>query len=571
MPPARPVARTAPQGEAGKTQPLPAVPLTSGLLYQILAAEIAVQRGELGPAFATFMAVAKETRDPRLAQRATEVAIGGRALAQALEAATLWRTLAPQSADALQTLAALLVANNRMAEAAPLLREQIAQDAQPAEALGRVQRVLARAGDRAAAFALLQELAAPYRDDPRIGADVRLVLASGAQAAGDGRRAAEEAQAALALRPDFERAALLAAQVLSRPDGKESAAGRAQALALLRQFLRRQPQALEARQAYARLLVADGRYAEARAEFERVLQQERDNLDALYALGVLDMESPASRAGARRHFERYLQALEEAPQAMRDPDPAYLNLARIAEEEKKYDEALAWLARVAGADNRFQAGLRHALVLGKLQRVEEARQLLAGLQPPNDAARVQIAQTEGQLLREAKRHAEALQVLTAALARYPDEPGLLYDTAMAAEKMNRLDLVETHLRRLIELKPDDAHAYNALGYTFADRNQRLPEARALIEKALSLAPNDAYILDSMGWVYFRLGDLPRAREYLERAFKLKPEAEVGAHLGEVLWMLGERDEARRVWRAAFQHDADNETLRETLARFNVRF
>ncbi|MCS6945175.1 MAG: tetratricopeptide repeat protein [Sutterellaceae bacterium] len=571
MPPVRPVARAGPMAEAGTTPPLPAVALTSGLLYQILAAEIAVQRGELGPAFATFMALAKETRDPRFAQRATEVAIGGRALAQALEAATLWRGLAPQSTDALHTLAALLVANHRIDEAAPLLREQVANDPQPAEALGRAQRVLARASDRAAAFRLLEELAAPYRDDPRIGADVRLVLASGAQAAGDSQRAAQEAQAALALRPDFERAALLAAQFLSRPDGKESAAGRAQALSLLHQFLRRQPQALEARQAYARLLVADGRHGEARAQFERVLQQQQDNLDALYALGVLDMESPATRAAARRYFERYLQALEEAPQAMRDPDPAYLNLARIAEEQKKYDEALAWLARVSGADNRFLARLRHALVLGKMQRVDEARQLLAELQPSSDAARVQIAQAEGQLLREAKRYAEALQVLAAALARYPDDPGLLYDTAMAAEKMNRLDLVERHLRRLIELKPDDAHAYNALGYTFADRNQRLPEALALIEKALSLAPNDAYILDSMGWVYFRLGDLPRAREYLERAFQLKPEAEVGAHLGEVLWLLGERDEARRVWRTAWQHDADNETLRETLARFNVRF
>lgn len=564
--PSRPVAKSEPAaGDA-----LPPVTLTSALLYRIMAAEVAVQRGELGAAFATFVAVAKETRDPRFAQRAVEVAIGGRAIPQALEAARLWRELAPKSSDAAQTLAALLIADNRFADAAPLLREQIAADAQPAEAIGRVQRMLARAADRAAAFALLQELAAPYRDDPASGAEVRLALATGAHAAGDAKRAAEEALAALKLRPDFERAALVAVQVLARPDGKDSAPGRAQALSLLAQFLRRQPQAQEARLTYARLLVADGRYAEARVEFERVLAADANNPDVLYALGVLALEGPPPRTDARRYFERYLDVLQDMPQAGRDPDPAYLNLARVAEDEKKYDEALAWLARVGGPDNRLNARLRQALVMGKMQRLEEARQLLAEIMPPNDAARVQIAQAEGQLLRDAKRYQEALDVLSAALERFPDDAGLLYDAAMAAEKLDRIDLVETHLRRLIKLKPDDAHAYNALGYTLADRNQRLAEARELIEKALALAPNDAYILDSMGWVYFRLGDLSRAREYLERAFKLKPEAELGAHLGEVLWTLGEHEAARRVWREAARHDADNEVLRETLARLKVR-
>ncbi len=186
--PSRPVAKSEPAaGDA-----LPPVTLTSALLYRIMAAEVAVQRGELGAAFATFVAVAKETRDPRFAQRAVEVAIGGRAIPQALEAARLWRELAPKSSDAAQTLAALLIADNRFADAAPLLREQIAADAQPAEAIGRVQRMLARAADRAAAFALLQELAAPYRDDPANGAEVRLALAAGAHAAGDAKRAADD-------------------------------------------------------------------------------------------------------------------------------------------------------------------------------------------------------------------------------------------------------------------------------------------------------------------------------------------------------------------------------------------
>lgn len=572
VPPPRPVRRTAPMpGDAPPAQAqAPDYNLSGPLLFQLMSAEVAVQRGELGAAYATFLSLAKQTGDPRLAQRATEVAISGRAIAQALEGATLWRELAPKSVDALQTLSALLVANNRIADATPLLREQVTSDAQPAEALQRVQRMLARAPDRAAGFSLLEELAKPYREDPASGSDVRLVLALGAAAAGMGQRASDEALAALKLKPDNERAALLAAQFLSRPDGKDSESGRAQALALLSRFVESHPKAQDARLTYARLLVADTRYADARAQFERVLSADPANPDVLYALGVLALESPPPRTDARRYFERYLEVTEDAPQAGRDPDAAYLNLARIAEDEKKYDEALAWLERVNTPENEIAARSRKAIVLGRMQRVDQARKLLAETNATTDAARVQLAMAEGQVLREARRYQESLDLLTAALARLPEDTGLLYETAMAAEKIDQIDVMETHLRKLMALKPDDAQAYNALGYSLADRNLRLPEARDLIQKAVKLAPNDAYILDSMGWVCFRMGDLACARQHLERAYKMRPEAELGAHLGEVLWASGQRDEALRIWRAAMKMEADNETLRATLARLKVR-
>ncbi len=556
-----------PGGDIGRS---PEMPLTGPLLYQLMAAEIAVQRGELGSAYATYLEITRQTRDARFAQRATEIAISGRAFAQALESATLWRELAPQSSEAAQTETALLVASNRFADARPLLAEQIRTATPPVDALTRTQRLLARSTERAGAFALLEALAAPYANDPALAADVKLIIANGAHAAGLNERAADEAKAALKLRPDSERAALLAAQFVSRPDGKESASGRAQALDLLREFLARQPDSVDARLTYARLLVADGKLPDARGQFDQVLRGDQRNIDALYALGVLALDGEPPRNEARRHFERYLDALEQAPQANRDPDAAYINLARIAEDEKKFDEALAWLARVGSGVQVLNARTRQALVLGKMKRVDEARKLLADLPSGNDAARVQIAQTEGQLLREARRYRDALDVLGAALARSPDDSGLLYDAAMAAERLDQVDVMETHLRRLMQLKPDDPHAFNALGFSLADRNQRLPEALALIEKAHALAPEDAYILDSLGWAHFRLGNTARAREYLERAYKKRPDAEVGAHYGEVLWTLGSHNEARTIWRESQSRDGENETLRSTLARLKVR-
>lgn len=551
-------------------RPLPDVELTGALLYQIMAAELALQRGDAGSAFATYLSVARQTRDPRLARRATEIAVTGRAGPQALEAAQLWRELAPDSADARQAHALLLAGAGRLAESEPLLAEQLRSAGQPARELAQVQRALARAEDRTGAFALLERLAAPLLKQPELAAEVQLTLAAGAHAAGLGERAAQAARAALALRPEDPRMALAAAQLLARPQGQDDARGRAQAIELLDAFLRRHPDAQDVRIAQARLLLTDGKRAKAVEQFERALAQDAQQLDALYALGVLALDDRPPRARSRGYFERYLRALEASGSASHDPQPAYLNLARIAEDERRFDEALAWLARIEDGPQSFNATLRRAIVLGKMQRVDEARRLLAETIATSDEQRQQLTVADAQVLREARRFPEAYQVLSDALARSPDDTVLLYDAAMAAERLDRIEEMERLLRRLIALKPDDAHAYNALGYTFADRNIRLPEAYELIDRALKLAPENAHILDSMGWVYFRMGNLAKAREYLARAYELSPEAEVGAHLGEVLWALGEREAARRIWRQVRVAEPDNETLSATLARLQVR-
>lgn len=554
---------------AATAQP-PDVDLTSALLYQLIAAEVALQRGDPGSAFATYLSVARQTRDARIARRATEIAVAGRAGPQALEAAALWDELDPQSAEARQAHAMLLAGAGRLAEAEPLFAAAIAESNQSAAELSQIQRALARAEDRTASFAMLERLAAPLLKQPSIAPDVYLTLAAGAHQAGLPDQAVKAARSALALRPDDPRLVLAAAQLLARPQGKDDAAGRAQALELLADALRRQPDAAELRITYARLLLADGKRPEAAAQFEQVLARDKVNLDALFAMGVLSLDDKPPRDRARGYFEQYLKALEASGVASHDPDPAYLNLARIAEDERRFDEALQWLARIDDGTQQFSARMRQAVVLAKMQRVDEARKLLADTLPTNDEQRRLAALTEGQVLREARRYEESYQVLSAALAQSPDDTALLYDAAMAAERVERIDDMERLLRRLMQLAPDEPHAYNALGYTFADRNVRLPEAYELIAKALSLAPQDAHILDSMGWVYFRMGDLPKARELLERAYALRPEPEIGAHLGEVLWALGEHDAARRIWRQVRADEPENETLSSTLARLQVR-
>jgi tetratricopeptide (TPR) repeat protein len=173
---------------------------------------------------------------------------------------------------------------------------------------------------------------------------------------------------------------------------------------------------------------------------------------------------------------------------------------------------------------------------------------------------------EAQLLRDVNQHAEALKLLSQALESQPDQPELLYERALTAERLEKYDVLEADLTRLISVKPDHAHAYNALGYSFADRNVRLEEAKKLIEKAMVLAPDDLFIVDSLGWTYYRMGDYPRALETLRRAWKGRPDAEIGAHLGEVLWVSGDKAEAERIWEEAVRNAPDNEALQKTIKR-----
>lgn len=546
--------------EAASAEQLPEVELTSQLLFQLLASEIAAQRGELGSAATTYLALARQTRDPRLARRATELALRERSLDRALPAAQLWHELAPGSMQAAQTLESLLLGSGRLAEAEPLLRSRLERaraDGSQSEAYSQLQRSLARAADREAAFALLERVAEPDAELPQ----ARLALAAQARAAGNYDRAAAEADAALRLAPDDESVAVVAAQHAGQGNGGSDAA-----IEMLQKFLERNPQALEARFELARWLAGAERHDAAREQFELALEQKPDSPAILFSLAQLAWQTKQPEA-AEQYLNRYIGLADDV---RRDNSPAWLFLGQIAEEDGRLAEAIDRYARVGPGEQYLPAQIRRALLLGRQGRLDDARELLKQTPATNNRARVQLIAAEAQLLRESGRTQDAVDLLAEALERLPENPELLYDYAMAAERIDRVDLMETSLRKLIELRPDYAHAYNALGYTFADRNMRLDEALELIEKANELRPDDPHIIDSLGWVMYRLGNLPRAIELLRRAYALSPEIDIAVHLGEVLWKSGHDEEARKIWRDAHRREPGNAVLRETLARLEVR-
>ena len=537
-----------PQPKSGPA--LPSVELSPELLYKIMMAEIALQRGLPQSAALAMLEVARETGDPRLARRATEIALNARMNKEALEAASLWLKAEPQSAQARQVVASLLVGQDNLAEARAPLEQWLAADkANASRNFPQVAQLLSRNKDKKAVLALLKTLARPYNGI----AEVRLTVAQAAWAADDVDGALTESRAALDIKPDLELGALFHAQALSR-------LSIAEALKFLERFLDQHPKSNDVRLAYARLLSSEKRPAEARRQFEILVEAAPKNPEIAMAVALLAMQTQDYDA-AEKHFHGALAA------GHKTPDAIWLFLGQIHEERKNYDEALKWYAGVTSGERFMSAQARYAAVLQKQGKLAEARKHLQSIEPRDAAQRMQLARAEADLLREAQAYGEAYDLLGKMLTGSPDSVDLLYDQAMIAEKLDKIDVLERNLRKVIELQPDHAHAYNALGYTFADRNQRLPEAKKLIEKALELAPEDGYIIDSLGWVLFRMGMTSEAVVQLRRAFQLRPEAEVGAHLGEALWVEGKRDEAQKIWAKLLQETPANDTLQNTVKRF----
>jgi tetratricopeptide (TPR) repeat protein len=527
----------------------PPTDLSPQVFYEYLLAEIAGARGQFGVAVPAYLDLARRTRDPRIARRATEMALFAHDLPAALEAARIWSEAEPDSVEAKRVLAGLLVSGGggRLAEAQAHLARVLADAGErlPQTLLG-LNRAFAQVQDKAAVRSTIDRVTEPYLQLP----EAHFARAQAAYAAQDEDAARHELDQALVLRPDWEPAVLFQAQLLQTRSAGE-------ARLFLADFLARHPDSQLGRVAYARALAGDRQYEAALVEFRRLLAERPDDPELINATALLAVQ--ADQLDEADRLFRQLLTLS------RDPDGVRLSLGQLAERRKRYDEAIEWYRGVTDEARKPEAQLRIAQALAAAGRLDEARKYLRAL--PGDAATVaRYRLAEAQLLSEANRTKEAFEVVEQALRAQPDDPDLLYESAMLAERMGRLTVMESRLRKLIALKPDSSQAYNALGYALADRGQRLPEAEALIRKALALAPEDPFITDSMGWVLFRRGDTPGAAVQLEKAYRLRQDPEIAAHLGEVYWRMGRQDEARRLWAESLKDNPDNKVLKAVVKR-----
>ena len=553
--------------------------LTGPLFEQLLVGEIEVREGDLSAAFQLMLDAARRTKDEQLFRRATEIALQGRAGDDALAAVKAWRLAVPASVDALRYQVQLLVQLNRLNDVAEPLQAllKLTPDVQRPALIGMLPHLLARSSDHAQAATLVEQVLMPYIDAPETRVAARVSVGRAWAEAHNSVKALALAQSAHGLDPAAEAPAGLALELLPGTPAAE---------AIVLDQLTAKPDSNGVRLLYVRYLLTAQRYAEATTQLDTLTRSAPQLPQAWLTLGALHVQlrEPARAIVA---LQKYIELVQAADAPAADPHasgadgnaaPAskedaltrgWLLLSQAAEQQGDMKGAQAWLTKIDDPQRALEVQTRRASLLARQGQVEQARELIRHLpeKTPADARAKLLA--EAQVLRDAKLWSEANSVLAQANQKFPDDVELLYEQSMMYEKLNRLADMERLLRRVIELKPDQQNAYNALGYSLAERNVRLPEALALIKKALALSPGEPAITDSLGWVEYRMGNRDEAVRLLREAYRAQPDAEIGAHLGEVLWVGGQTDEARRVWREARQRDAGNEVLRATLARLRV--
>ncbi len=539
------------QNEDGEIDPskLPKQALTASILFDFLLGETALQRGNLDVAVSRYLKLAQTTRDPRIARRASEVALHARHPFAAERAASLWVELDPDSLDARQTLAAMLVNLGKLDAAFPHLEKLLASDKENVgNAFMQLNQLLSRNSSKSETLRLIQKLAVPYPKLP----EVHFAISQAAWFAGEYDTALAEMEQALVLRPDWDVAAVQNGRMLQRRSNSDAAH-------FYRDYLKKYPETNEVRIVYTRLLVELNEKGAAREQLQILFDNNQEDAEIMVAIGLISTEL--------FDFDMTERSLKKAlALGYQDASAIHFHLARVYEEMQQTDLAMEFYRQVQRGGRYLPAQIRYADLLAQKGQLSDARLHIQQLPTVNDQQTAHLILAEAQILRRAGSHQEVFKILDQGLEKLPDYPELLYDRALAADKLGKFEILETDLRKLIELKPDNAHAYNALGYSYAERGKRLPEALKLIKKAVELSPDDPYIMDSLGWVYYRMGNVTDGLNYLSRAFSISQDSEIAAHLGEVLWVQGAHKDAEDIWQSALEKDPDNEILLETIKR-----
>lgn len=524
--------------------------LTADLVYTILVGQIAGQRGEQAIACTHFLRAARLARDPRLAELAANAALALDDTMAMQQTADVWIELSPDAIGARQ-----LAAYTRLA----------ADDV--SAAMWHLRRIITLAateggGGYEQAASLVSRLELPDRrlklmetltsEEPE-SADAWFARAMVAAGADCHEEAVSAARRASNLRLGWNLPRLFLVQLLLKHGDRE------QARQALETFVAESPDDRRLRLFYAQLLIDEQEFSHARRLFEQMLRNAPKAPDVLFALGVLSLQLE-DLAAARDYFVQLYDTGE------RQSDSAY-HLGQVEELAENSEVAVSWYRKVAG-EHAVDARVRIALMHARQGKLAHARELLQQLrdQRPEDAPMIYLV--EGVVLADLGRPEAAMDLYDEALKAFPGDHDLLYARGLQAFSLDRLDVMENDFKAILAEDPESAEALNALGYSLADRTERFAEALSYIERALALKPDDPAILDSMGWVQFRLGNSEQALEYLRKALALIPDGEIAAHLGEVLWVLGRRDEARSTWEAALDRDPDHEYLLRSIGRYN---
>lgn len=544
-----PVTAEKTEAEVAKESAEIAQPLTRELLFDILAGEIAGQRNRMDVSVTHYLRAAEAANDPRVAKRAVRIALYGKNFRAAMQATKRWLELDPDNTDAHKSMMVLALRLGEVEEAVIQLDYLVSASRTDEVGFRLASSILLAHEDREGALYVMEQLVVRYPENPR----AYVSLARIALRAGQLEQADKAVEKALDLEPGLLRAVILKAQL--RLQQKKTQA----ALDILKQGVDAHSEDAGMRLAYARVLLDSGMTAEAKVQYHEITRLTPDNMDVFYALALLELDDENWGVGIE-----LLDRVHAAEQRM-DAVRFYLGVAKSG--QGNHSGALDWYQQVEWGEFWSAAQLNAAVIQlqqGKKKGVHEHLQKLR-LQYPEEAIRIFLI--EGQAHSEAGQDDSAFDVYTVALAEYPDNEELLYLRALVAGRIGRIDQAEKDMRHILRNDPMNIRALNALGYTLADRTDRYDEALGFILQAYQKKPDDPAIIDSMGWVNYRLGNLNEAVRYLRQAWEMTTNGEIGAHLGEVLWMQGEQEAAREVWLKSREIAPDDPVLQKVMDRF----
>lgn len=526
-------------------------PMPADTLYSLLLAELAGQRQRYDVALDQYLRQASKTRDPDIAERAARIAQFVGSQPHAAAALTIWLEAEPDNPAAHQAAAQLEMEAGNFSAALRHL-----QHLQHLTGISQYDYLAANAGHLPAPQQqqLLHNLQQLRQQQP---GNAALWFATGMlnQHLQQYDDALRDVNQALKLQPDMLSAALQKGRVLALLQRWD------EALKWLSALRREHPQHKGIQVLQARILLEQRRMDEARDAFASLHQHFPDDTAILLSLALLDEET-GNREQARDRFYQLLASQSHVSEA-------HFYLGRIADDEDDADTAINHFSQVGDSREYLPAQLRAAYLTQAAHGLDAARDYLQQQRQLHPRFRTELLRVEVELLSAEQQYPQALQLLTEALQETPDDTELLYTRAMIAERTADLPALERDLRRVLTLQPDNTEALNALGYALADRTDRWTEALPLIERALQLAPDNPAVIDSLGWVYFRMGQVDKALPLLQKAFSLMPDHEIAAHLGELLWITGDRQQAATVWQQGYEHTPDSDIINRTLERLQL--
>ncbi len=521
------------------------------LNYLYVLGELYAQRGDFISGARLIFKVAEVTRDPRLGRRALQLSLKAQELELSISATNLLMDSLGNDSLAIGLIFSTLGAEKNLTLVLGVMGKVIRRV--PEESVGRffiqLTDFISNHSNRDQTLSVASDILKGFDQVP----EKHFFLAKAAQWASDFSLALIRVEQALSIKPDMARAIVLKANLLSR-DNPQDAVG------ILKGFVDKYPGKDFVRVALARAQFLNGQLEESRNEFYKLSTKNPQNSYYAYSIGII-----SSEVGDWRTADQYLQLALKMGHVLQET--IKFKLGVVNEELGKLEDAGRWYMSVERGENFILARAQYVGILIKQNKFDQAQNLLNSTKPEGESQEVQLLQAKAYLYRKIGEYQEAFDILNAAIDNWPNHQELLYDIAIAAEKINRIDLVEKHLVYLIKLNPKHAQAYNALGYTLAERTQRYNEAFEYIQSALKLEPHDPYILDSMGWVCFKMGDVLCGKKYLKAAYKVRPDPEIAAHLGELLWQEGQKKEAEKIWRESLDANPDSDPLKLIIEKY----